>query len=81
MRSWSDAIDPSTIPDSVIASENARRNAAKRTTFAGGRPPKPRCHCGAYTQDAAKKRGHACTPDPRARRHKCEQDAAEASNS
>lgn len=34
------SIDPSTIPDDVLKSEMARRNAAKRQTFGGGRPVK-----------------------------------------
>lgn len=40
-RKWSNSIDPSTIPHSVIMSERARRNRARRTTppeGAGGRP-------------------------------------------
>jgi hypothetical protein len=31
-------IDPATIPDDVLKSERARRNSAKRSTFAGGSP-------------------------------------------
>lgn len=33
---WTDRIDPATIPDDVIASENARRNARKRQSYTGG---------------------------------------------
>lgn len=36
MRQWSDSIDPATIPDAVLTSEWARRNAAKRRTFGAG---------------------------------------------
>ena len=57
---WFDTIDPSTIPDDVLKSERARRNVAKRKTFGGGRPRKPRCACGLYTRGVAKKRHHVC---------------------
>jgi hypothetical protein len=33
---WHDQIDPATIPDEVIVSENARRNARKRKSYTGG---------------------------------------------
>lgn len=33
---WNDEIDPATIPDAVIASENGRRNARKRHSYTGG---------------------------------------------
>jgi hypothetical protein len=36
MKKWSASIDPSTIPDDVIKSENARRNAKKRASYTGG---------------------------------------------
>jgi hypothetical protein len=36
LRPWTDKIDPATIPDAVIASENARRNARKRQSYTGG---------------------------------------------
>ena len=36
MRPWTDDIDPATIPDAVIISENGRRNARKRKTYTGG---------------------------------------------
>jgi hypothetical protein len=36
LRQWSPDIDPATIPDDVIVSENARRNARKRKSYTGG---------------------------------------------
>lgn len=36
LRRWTDKIDPATIPDAVIVSENARRNARKRKSYSGG---------------------------------------------
>ncbi len=60
MRSWSDTINPATIPDGVLKTERARRNAGRRKTHGGGRPRKPRCRCGRYTLDAAVKAGHTC---------------------
>ena len=36
LRPWTDQIDPATIPDAVIASENAKRNARKRRSYTGG---------------------------------------------
>lgn len=44
MKSWTPTIDPKSIPDDVLKAERARRNAAKRTTFGGGRPRS--CDCG-----------------------------------
>lgn len=35
-RKWTDSIDPATIPDAVITSENARRNARKRKSYTCG---------------------------------------------
>lgn len=43
-RPYTDDIDPSTIPDRVLASERGRRNAAKRIARRGGRPIT--CSCG-----------------------------------
>lgn len=49
LRSWSDSIDPSTIPDDVLHGEAARRRSAKRQTYGAGtgRPktlrPCPNC--------------------------------------
>lgn len=37
MKAWTFDIDRSTIPDEVIVTERARRNAARRSTFRGGR--------------------------------------------
>ena len=36
LRPWTEKIDPSTIPDTVIVSENARRNTRKRKSYTGG---------------------------------------------
>lgn len=36
LRPWTDRIDPATIPDQVIVSEHARRNARKRHSYTGG---------------------------------------------
>lgn len=60
MYSWSDSIDPATIPDAILKSERARRNQAKRATFGGGRPRAERCACGKMTVAMAKKRNHQC---------------------
>jgi hypothetical protein len=35
VKSWTNQIDPSTIPDEVIASERGKRNNAKRKTYGG----------------------------------------------
>ncbi len=51
MRRWSEDIDPTTIPDEVIASEHGRRNALKRHSYTGGvfwkkhNPGTTRCRC------------------------------------
>ena len=51
LKPWTDNIDPSTIPDDVLKTERARRNALKRTTYTGGiywkahNPDTPRCRC------------------------------------
>jgi len=51
MKRWTDDIDPSTIPEEILKSERARRNAAKRTSYSGGvywkrhNPDTPRCRC------------------------------------
>ena len=51
MKQWHDDIDPASIPDEVIASENGRRNARKRETYTGGiywkrhNPDTSRCRC------------------------------------
>jgi len=36
MKPWTDDIDPGTIPDHVLVSERARRNARKRKSYTGG---------------------------------------------
>jgi len=51
VKCWSEDIDPATIPDGVLKSERARRNAAKRTSYSGGvywkrhNPDTSRCRC------------------------------------
>lgn len=65
MRSWSDTIDPATIPDAVLHSESARRRAAKRKTYGAG-TGRPRstdlCACGEMTRERATARRHTCEP-------------------
>jgi hypothetical protein len=69
MRQWSDSIDPASIPDAVLTSEWARRNAAKRRTYGAGsgRPkimrPCPTCGVEFSASDL---RRHRCktTSDP-----------------
>jgi hypothetical protein len=39
MKRWNENIDPSTIPEEILKTERAKRNAGKRQTFGGGRPP------------------------------------------
>ncbi len=48
------------VSDQALHSELGRRRQAKRRVRRGGRPPKPRCTCGRFTQEAARKRGHVC---------------------
>ena len=49
VKRWTKDIDPSTIPDSVLKGERARRNALKRASYSGGvywkrhNPDTPRC--------------------------------------
>ena len=51
MRAWTADIDPATIPDQILKSERARRNALKRGSYTGGvlwkrhNPQTPRCRC------------------------------------
>lgn len=60
VKRWSDDIDPSTIPDDVLASEHGRRNALKRTTYTGGvfwkkhNPDTSRCRCRACMKKRSK---------------------------
>lgn len=42
MIPWNDSIDPSTIPDSVLRSERARRNSALRKVHSGGKSGRPK---------------------------------------
>jgi hypothetical protein len=63
MKRWSDSIDPSTIPDGVLTSEWARRQAAKRKTFgAGTGRPKimRRCPICQSEMSATELRRHHC---------------------
>ena len=55
-------VNLSDIPDSELWREVGRRRQSKRKVHRGGpgRPPKPRCVCGKFTQDAARRRGHVC---------------------
>jgi len=65
VRSWTANIDPATIPDDVLKSERARRNAVKRTSYSGGiywkrhNPDTLRCRC---AQCMARR--HSDTPTP-----------------
>jgi hypothetical protein len=51
VKAWSHSIAPATIPDGVLKSERARRNASKRTSHSGGvywkrhNPDTTRCRC------------------------------------
>ena len=66
MKTWHHSIDPSTIPDEVITSENARRNSRKRKRHGGGRPPiiKTCAGCGAVGT-ATEIRQHKCIIVPK----------------
>lgn len=65
MHKWSSAIDPKTIPDTVLKSEWARRNSLKRTRFGAGtgRPkilrPCPKC---GVEMGSRELRSHRCAP-------------------
>jgi hypothetical protein len=60
VKKWDDRIDPATIPDEVIVSENARRNARKRQSYTGGgvwakhNPDVANCRCKACNTRRAK---------------------------
>ena len=64
LQPWSDRIDPATIPDEVLKTERARRNAALRTTFNsgrnGGRPKNkyPCAACGEVIEGRAELQKH-----------------------
>jgi hypothetical protein len=51
MQPWTDDIDPATIPDEILKTERARRNALKRQSYTGGvywkqhNRETPRCRC------------------------------------
>jgi hypothetical protein len=63
MRKWTDPIDPATIPDTVLAAEKARRDAAKRKTLGAGsgRPKILRtCEQCGTEMGAAEMRSHKC---------------------
>lgn len=65
MRQWSNSIDPASIPDAVLTSERARRNAAKRRTFGAGsgRPKVMRScpNCGVEFSTSDLRRHHCKT--------------------
>src|SRR5215472_1450394 len=56
--------DPADLPDAALYRELGKRRQAKRKVHRGGpgRPPSPRCWCGRFTRNAARKRGHMCSP-------------------
>ena len=58
---WIDTIDPATIPDEVLRSERARRNAARRINPSGGknggRPVT--CICGTCSKCKGRAKRHA----------------------
>jgi hypothetical protein len=61
---WTDRIDITTVPDPVLYSEVGRRNAARRTVKAGGRPKSTdRCPCGKATRRQVEQRKHKCPVD------------------
>jgi hypothetical protein len=55
-------LDLARVPERELYSELGRRRQAKRKVHRGGpgRPPKARCPCGRFSQDAARKKGHVC---------------------
>lgn len=53
-------VDLSTAGDAELYRELGRRRQALRKARRGGRPAKPRCACGRYTQDAGRRRTHSC---------------------
>jgi hypothetical protein len=55
-------LDLARVPDQDLWREVGRRRQARRKVHRGGpgRPPKPRCRCGRFTQDAAERKGHFC---------------------
>src|SRR6266536_4414092 len=62
-RTWSDDIDPHTIPDAVLRSEWARRNSLKRKRFgAGAGRPKTwrRCSLCGVEMGTREFRKHRC---------------------
>jgi len=66
MKTWTDTIDPATIPDEVLLAERARRNSLRRATFTGGRNGgRPRkaytCEkCGAESEGSREAAAHKC---------------------
>jgi hypothetical protein len=54
--------DLSELDDGVLYREIGRRRQAKRKVHRGGpgRPRKPRCPCGRFTQDDAQRKRHVC---------------------
>ena len=55
-------LDMSELEDWALYREIGRRRQAKRKVHHGGpgRPKKPRCPCGRFTEDAAGRKGHVC---------------------
>jgi hypothetical protein len=65
MKTWTDDIDPATIPDEIIIRERAKRNNAKRQTLSGGEiwkhhnPDTARCRCVACNRKRDRRRATA----------------------
>jgi len=62
LRAWSPTFDMSTIPDDILASEWARRQARKRKSYTGGatwakhNPDTARCRCAECNEDRTKRK-------------------------
>src|SRR5215467_7055542 len=73
LRTWTNDIDPTTIPDDVLKSERARRNNLLRRTHSGGsvwgthNPDTKRCRCERCNQKRERRRERAALQPKRPR--------------
>jgi hypothetical protein len=73
LRTWTNDIDPTTIPDDVLKSERARRNNLLRRTHSGGsvwgthNPDTKRCRCEACNLKRERRRKRAALQPKRPR--------------
>ena len=73
MRTWTNDIDPTTIPNDVLKSERARRNNLLRRTHSGGsvwgthNPDTKRCRCERCNQKRERRRKRAVLQPKRPR--------------